>query len=135
MKIIHLRKYNDIEIRDLNFYLNNLSSNVYMSFNEIQSDDMSINLNNSNSISKNQVDGKSNDLYEIPLSVTILLSFLYIVVSLIAVFGNSMVFYIVLMSKRMRNVTNLFIANLALADILIGSLAIPFQFTAALLQR
>lgn len=82
-----------------------------------------------------QVQESKVDLYDIPISITILLSFMYIMVSLIAVFGNLMVFYIVLISKRMRNVTNLFIANLALADILIGSLAIPFQFTAALLQR
>lgn len=41
----------------------------------------------------------------------------------------------VLVSKKMRNITNMFIANLALADVLIGSLSIPFQFIAALLQR
>ncbi|XP_072154529.1 neuromedin-K receptor isoform X2 [Bemisia tabaci] len=35
----------------------------------------------------------------------------------------------------MQNVTNCFIANLALADIVIGLFAIPFQFQAALLQR
>lgn len=35
----------------------------------------------------------------------------------------------------MRTVTNMFIANLALADIIIGLFAIPFQFQAALLQR
>lgn len=77
----------------------------------------------------------SSRLYEIPVSLTVLLSVLYTSVSLIAVFGNLMVFYIVLISKRMRNVTNLFIANLALADILIGALSIPMQFISALLQR
>lgn len=35
----------------------------------------------------------------------------------------------------MRTVTNMFIANLAFADIIIGLFAIPFQFQAALLQR
>ncbi|ODM95717.1 Neuropeptide FF receptor 1 [Orchesella cincta] len=35
----------------------------------------------------------------------------------------------------MRTVTNMFIANLALADIIIGLFTIPFQFQAALLQR
>ncbi|ODM90740.1 Neuropeptide Y receptor [Orchesella cincta] len=38
-------------------------------------------------------------------------------------------------SPRMRTVTNMFIANLALADIIIGLFAIPFQFQAAILQR
>ncbi|XP_054710937.1 tachykinin-like peptides receptor 99D [Uloborus diversus] len=35
----------------------------------------------------------------------------------------------------MRTVTNYFIANLAVADIIIGLFSIPFQFQAALLQR
>lgn len=74
-------------------------------------------------------------LYEIPPSIVVLLCIMYISVSLIAVCGNLMVFYVVLASKKMRNVTNMFIANLALADVLIGSLSIPFQFIAALLQR
>lgn len=38
-------------------------------------------------------------------------------------------------SRRMRTVTNMFIANLALADFIIGLFTIPFQFQAALLQR
>ena len=96
-----------------------------------EEDDMSIN-NTSNVLN---VSNQDERLYEIPTSITILLIILYTSVILIAIFGNLMVFYIVLVSKRMRNVTNLFIANLALADILIGSLSIPFQFIAALLQR
>ncbi|KZC10314.1 Tachykinin-like peptides receptor 99D [Dufourea novaeangliae] len=43
--------------------------------------------------------------------------------------------WIIATSRRMQNVTNFFIANLALADIVIGLFAIPFQFQAALLQR
>lgn len=34
----------------------------------------------------------------------------------------------------MRTVTNFLLANLSLADIIIGLFAIPFQFQAALLQ-
>ena len=34
----------------------------------------------------------------------------------------------------LQSVTNYFIANLALADVIIGVFAIPFQFQAALLQ-
>lgn len=49
--------------------------------------------------------------------------------------GNSAVLWFVVRSHRLRTVTNIFIANLAIADILIGALAIPFQFVAALLQR
>ena len=77
----------------------------------------------------------SDGLYEIPPSIVVLLCIMYISVSLIAVCGNLMVFYVCVVSKKMRNITNMFIANLALADVLIGSLSIPFQFIAALLQR
>ncbi len=31
-------------------------------------------------------------------------------------------------SRRMRSITNLFIANLALSDVVIGTFSIPFQF-------
>ena len=54
--------------------------------------------------------------------------------SFIAVTGNSLVIYIIIF-KRMRTVTNMYIANLALADVIIGLFAIPFQFQAILLQR
>ena len=42
--------------------------------------------------------------------------------------GNGMVILIVLTSRRMQTVTNYFIANLALADVVIGLFSIPFQF-------
>ncbi|RWS04436.1 neuropeptide Y receptor type 2-like protein, partial [Dinothrombium tinctorium] len=77
----------------------------------------------------------SSEIYIIPPSIVILLTICYLAVSLCAVVGNAMVLWIVFKSKRMRNVTNFFIANLALADIAIGAFAIPFQFQAALLQR
>ncbi len=43
--------------------------------------------------------------------------------------------YVVFVSRRMRTVTNMYIANLAIADVTIAVFAIPFQFHAALLQR
>ena len=71
-------------------------------------------------------DGFQN-LYEVPTGVTALLSLFYGSISVIAVVGNSLVMWIVATSRRMQNVTNCFIANLALADIVIGLFAIPFQ--------
>ena len=63
------------------------------------------------------------------------LSIAYGAVSLAAVIGNSAVLWFVVRSHRLRTVTNIFIGNLAVADIMIGALAIPFQFVAALLQK
>ena len=72
-------------------------------------------------------DDSYQSLYEVPTGVTALLSVFYGSISVIAVVGNSLVMWIVATSRRMQNVTNCFIANLALADIVIGLFAIPFQ--------
>lgn len=77
----------------------------------------------------------SGQLYDVPISLLILLCVAYGAVSLAAIIGNTSVLYFVVRKKRLRSVTNMFIANLAIADILIGSFAIPFQFLSALLQR
>jgi leucokinin receptor len=74
-------------------------------------------------------------IYEVPTWLVIFLSLCYCLISFTSVAGNSMVIWIVARSSRMKSVTNYFIANLGLADILIGAFAIPFQFQAALLQR
>jgi len=76
-----------------------------------------------------------NQIYDIPAWLAILLTIIYLSVSLCAIIGNWMVLWIVIRSSSMRNVTNLFIANLASSDIIIGAFAIPFQFQAALLQK
>ncbi|XP_043276469.1 RYamide receptor isoform X2 [Venturia canescens] len=76
-----------------------------------------------------------DDLYDVPAGIIVLLSLCYGSISILAVVGNFLVMWIVATSRRMQSVTNCFIANLALADIVIGLFAIPFQFQAALLQR
>jgi len=53
---------------------------------------------------------------------------MYITISLLAIGGNGIVIYIVLAYQRMRTVTNLFIVNLAIGDILMASLCIPPTF-------
>ncbi|GFR30118.1 RYamide receptor [Trichonephila clavata] len=84
----------------------------------------------------NETVSSNNDLlYDVPPSIIVLLSCCYGIISLIAIVGNFCVLIIVGTSRRMRTVTNYFIANLAVADIIIGMFSIPFQFQAALLQR
>ena len=80
---------------------------------------------NSNSVLPN--DDTYQDLFEVPAGITALLSFFYGSVSVMAVVGNCLVMWIIATSRRMQNVTNCFIANLALADIVIGLFVIPFQ--------
>ena len=66
-------------------------------------------------------------LYDVPAGIIVLLSIFYGTISILAVVGNFLVMWIVATSRRMQNVTNCFISNLALADIVIGLFAIPFQ--------
>lgn len=75
------------------------------------------------------------EIFEVPVGIVALLSVCYGAVSMIAVVGNICVLWVVASRRRMRTVTNYFIGNLALADIVIGLFAVPFQFQAALLQR
>lgn len=70
-------------------------------------------------------------LYDVPVGIVILLSIFYGSISIIAVIGNSLVIWIVATTRQMQTVTNLFIANLALADVVIGMFAIPFQVLTA----
>lgn len=51
---------------------------------------------------------------------------LYTTVFVLGVFGNALVCYVVLRNRAMQTVTNIFITNLALSDILLCVLAVPF---------
>ncbi|XP_058837122.1 prolactin-releasing peptide receptor [Topomyia yanbarensis] len=51
---------------------------------------------------------------------------LYSSIFILGIFGNVLVCYVVFRNKAMQSVTNLFITNLALSDILLCVLAVPF---------
>jgi neuropeptide F receptor len=51
---------------------------------------------------------------------------LYTVIFILGIFGNVLVCYVVGRNKAMQTVTNFFITNLALSDILLCTLAVPF---------
>lgn len=59
--------------------------------------------------------------------IILLLSTLYGSISVISLFGNVLIIWAILNNKKMRTVTNYFIINLAIADIIIGLLVVPFQ--------
>ena len=75
------------------------------------------------------------DLYDVPTGIVVLLAVLYGSVSLVAVIGNGLVIFVIAKNRKMQTVTNIFIANLALADVIIGLFTTPFQFQPALHQR
>ncbi|CAG5126251.1 unnamed protein product [Candidula unifasciata] len=58
---------------------------------------------------------------------------MYAVTCIIAVVGNTCAVYVVVSRRRMRNVTNYFIASLAISDILMAVICIPFSLVANVL--
>lgn len=70
---------------------------------------------------------KTEILYTASTEILVLLSIVYGSISVIAVIGNSLVIWIVATTRHMHTVTNMYIANLALADVIIGVFCIPFQ--------
>lgn len=58
----------------------------------------------------------------------IVLHILYNLVLLCGVFGNLLVLYVIYSAPRMRTTTNYLLANLALGDLIISSLCIPFTY-------
>nr|XP_056716721.1 pyroglutamylated RF-amide peptide receptor-like [Euleptes europaea] len=63
---------------------------------------------------------------ELPLSAKLIFLVLYIVIFLLALFGNSLVVYIIIRKKTMRTATNIFICSLACSDLLVTFFCIPF---------
>ena len=59
---------------------------------------------------------------------------MYTIIFLVGVSGNSLVVFVVLRNKSMQTITNIFITNLALSDIMMCLLAVPFTPLSAFLN-
>ncbi|MBN3311172.1 NPFF2 protein, partial [Amia calva] len=62
-------------------------------------------------------------LHQPPVAAVFIIS--YLLIFLVCMVGNGVVCFIVLRSKHMRTVTNLFILNLAVSDLLVGIFCMP----------
>ncbi|KAJ8263029.1 hypothetical protein COCON_G00154860 [Conger conger] len=62
-------------------------------------------------------------LHQPPIAAVFIVS--YLLIFLVCMVGNGVVCFIVLRSKNMRTVTNLFILNLAVSDLLVGIFCMP----------
>ncbi|XP_006867967.1 PREDICTED: neuropeptide Y receptor type 2 [Chrysochloris asiatica] len=67
------------------------------------------------------------------IEVQIVLILAYCSIIVLGVVGNSLVIHVVIKFKSMRTVTNYFIANLAVADLLVNTLCLPFTLTYTLM--
>ncbi|KAM9820346.1 neuropeptide FF receptor 2-like [Neosynchiropus ocellatus] len=65
------------------------------------------------------------DFYLHKRSVAAIFTVSYLLIFLVCMVGNGIVCFIVLRSKNMRTVTNLFILNLAISDLLVGIFCMP----------
>ncbi|EEC07855.1 sulfakinin receptor, putative [Ixodes scapularis] len=60
---------------------------------------------------------------------------LYSIIFVFAVVGNVLVLVTLVQNKRMRTVTNVFLVNLAVSDLLLGVLCMPFTLVGSLLRN
>ncbi|KAM8969215.1 neuropeptide Y receptor type 2 [Sarcophilus harrisii] len=83
---------------------------------------------------RSQLDPKSELVASTNLiEVQVVLILAYCTIILLGVIGNSLVIHVVIKFKSMRTVTNFFIANLAVADLLVNTLCLPFTLTYTLM--
>lgn len=61
--------------------------------------------------------------------------FLYTIIFLLAIAGNALVIATLAHDRRMRTVTNLFLLNLAVSDLLLAVLCMPFTLIPTLLKN
>lgn len=59
---------------------------------------------------------------------------LYTTILLLSVTGNALVILTLIQNRRMRTITNVFLLNLAVSDILLGVLCMPFTLIGTLLR-
>ncbi|XP_030622216.1 neuropeptide Y receptor Y7 [Chanos chanos] len=69
------------------------------------------------------------------LSVQIILIMAYSLIILLGLVGNALVIYMIILYRNMRTVTNYFIANLALADLMVDTLCLPFTLVYTLMDE
>ncbi|XP_055914414.1 cholecystokinin receptor type A isoform X2 [Eupeodes corollae] len=60
---------------------------------------------------------------------------LYATIFLLAIVGNILVILTLVQNRRMRTITNVFLLNLAVSDLLLGMLCIPFTLVGAMLRN
>ncbi|KAK6645154.1 hypothetical protein RUM43_001430 [Polyplax serrata] len=69
------------------------------------------------------------DKYILPWWRQLIWSILFAVMIIVSTGGNLIIIYIVLTNKRMRTVTNYFLVNLSIADTMVSTLNVTFNYT------
>lgn len=103
--------------------LNNMFALLNDSFIYNSNDSSVINLKNGSTQSEPEEDSYSLELWQ-----RVFWSTVFSLMVIIAFLGNTGVILIVLLNKQMRTVTNMFIVNLSIADLLVSSGNVIFNF-------
>lgn len=72
-----------------------------------------------------------DDEQPVQLNMNIPYTVFEILVALVAIIGNAMVIYVFRVERKLRRRTNYYIVSLAIADLFVGLLGIPFAILAA----
>lgn len=78
--------------------------------------------------SHNETEAEYSNRFQLPLWEKLVWNSLFLPMVVVATGGNLIVIWIVWNHKRMRTVTNIFLVNLAVADTMVSTLNVTFNF-------
>ncbi|XP_045189350.2 G-protein coupled receptor 83-like [Mercenaria mercenaria] len=113
-------------------FLDELENLLYGTSNDTDQENLEAFFNDSKNIS---INGQLLDEGDILGWSQILLIFAYGILIAISLFGNILVCHVIFIHRRMWTVTNFFIANLAVADLLVTCINVPFNIARNLLDE
>lgn len=119
---------------DLDYYLNSSLSDLVIAAIEPPSLDL-LNASSNNLTGLMSAEHVSDRLYRHGLAMSAVYCIAYVLVFVVGLIGNSFVIAVVYRSPRMRTVTNFFIVNLAVADILVIVFCLPATLMSNILVR
>lgn len=129
---------NDVFIKtkdELHEYLKNSITDLVTSYNNNDDDDTSAGLFNASTSDNIPIEHMPNRFYRHSISMTAVYCIAYLFVFIVGLIGNSFVIAVVYRSPRMRTVTNFFIVNLAVADVLVIVFCLPATLIGNILVR
>ncbi|XP_076758934.1 SIFamide receptor [Xylocopa sonorina] len=110
---------------DLGDYLNNLIAEAITTSPRTSMEDHSGLLNASKTVNLSTAEQIPDRLYRHSMAMSAVYCVAYVLVFVVGLIGNSFVIAVVYRSPRMRTVTNFFIVNLAVADVLVIVFCLP----------
>ena len=94
-----------------------------------------VSINTSESNDSNETTSQADLFYRHSPVVTVLYCLAYLTVFIIGLVGNCLVVAVVFRTPRMRTVTNYFIVNLAIADVLVVLFCLPATLLSTIFVR